>query len=91
MAAQNDTKSKVERQSSENKDMADSKGTNWTKIIFMTAAVVGVGAAAVYYLKKMKEGTSDVGGVIDDMVDFCKDKSAELDNLMRDLNTQLSS
>ncbi len=91
MVVRNDTKSKVGRQLTENKDMAESQGTNWTKIIFMTAAVVGVGAAAVYYLKKMKDGTSDIGGVIDDMVDFCKDKSAELDSLMKDLNTQLSS
>lgn len=64
-------------------NMAKNKTSmNWKKLFLFTAAVIGVGAAAAIYVKKMKESNQNFQGLIDDAVDFCKTKSKELESLI---------
>ncbi len=59
-------------------------------LLALAAAVVGVGAAAVVYVKRMKSKSQSVDGMIDDMVEFCKTKAAELDTLVKDVSRSSS-
>ena len=66
--------------------MATKTDSNWPKLLILGAAIVGVGAAAVYYVKKMKDKSSNIDGVLDDMVAFCKKKASELESLVGEQN-----
>ena len=55
-------------------------------LLLITAAVAGVGAAAVFYIRRLRAQGRDAGGMIDDMVDFCKTKTAELDKLLSEVD-----
>lgn len=70
--------------------MSESKGTNWKMLLAVAAAVVGVGCAAAVYVKRMKAKSQSVDGMIDDIVDFCKTKAAELDTLVREVSPSKS-
>jgi hypothetical protein len=61
--------------------MAES-GPNWKLILAVTAAVVGLGAAAVIYIKKIKERGGDTGEVVDDLLEFVRSRTSELDRLI---------
>ncbi len=70
-----------------NNELEMSKGKtsmNWKKLLLFTAAVIGVGAAAAIYVKKMKESNQNFQGLIDDAVDFCRTKSKELESLINE-------
>ncbi len=62
----------------------DKTSMNWKKLFLFTAAVIGVGAAAALYVKKMKESNQNFQGLIDDTVDFCRTKSKELESLINE-------
>lgn len=62
----------------------DKTNMNWKKLFLFTAAVIGVGAAAAIYVKKMKESNQNFQGLIDDAVDFCRTKSKELERLINE-------
>ncbi|MCH8275077.1 MAG: hypothetical protein IH851_09835 [Armatimonadetes bacterium] len=57
---------------------------NWKMLLALAAATLGVGAAAVVYVQKMRARAQDVEGLIDDALDFCRDKAAELESLVTD-------
>jgi hypothetical protein len=59
-----------------------SKKTNWTMLFAITAALAGLSAAAVYYVRRLKAQGKDAEGMIDDMVAFCKTKASELEQLL---------
>lgn len=65
--------------------MTKSDGPNWKMLLAVTAAIIGVGAAAAFYVKRMKAAGKPIDGVIDDMIEFCKTKAAELDTLVAEV------
>ncbi|MFN8139000.1 MAG: hypothetical protein U0R49_04295 [Fimbriimonadales bacterium] len=66
--------------------MADS-GINWKMVLAVTAAIVGLGAAAAIYMKRIRENEgASSNDVVDDMLDFVRTKTNELDRLISEHN-----
>ncbi|KAA0226310.1 MAG: hypothetical protein AKCLJLPJ_02096 [Fimbriimonadales bacterium] len=66
--------------------MARQSGPNWAKIFAVTAAVVGISAAAAYYVRRMKAQAKSVDRLIDDAVNFCRTKADELDKIVSEVS-----
>ncbi|HWP31559.1 MAG TPA: hypothetical protein VNK96_07545 [Fimbriimonadales bacterium] len=60
----------------------EKSGTNWKMVFALTAAVLGFGAAAAYYLRVLQRKKQDLDLRIEDAVEFCRVKTQELDNLL---------
>jgi hypothetical protein len=58
------------------------KLTDWKSLIALALAASGVAFAAVLLVRKMRESGQGLEGMIDDAIDFCKDKSDELQKLI---------
>jgi|GEM_PF-5789324 len=58
------------------------KVTNWKSLVTLALAVSGVAFAAVLVVRRMKESGAGLEGMIDDALDFCRDKSDELQKLI---------
>lgn len=56
--------------------------TNWLKLFAITAAAAGLGAFAVYYMKRLKAGASISDKAIDDVIDFCRSRVSELETIL---------
>lgn len=63
--------------------LMDKPGTNWKLVFALTAAVLGFGAAAAYYFRTLQRKKQDLDLRIEDAVEFCRVKTQELDNLLR--------
>lgn len=60
------------------------KLTDWKSLVALALAASGVAFAAVVLVRKMREDGKGVEGMIDDAIDFCKDKSDELQKLIEE-------
>ncbi len=60
------------------------KLTDWKILVALALAASGVAFAAVVLVRKMREDGKGVEGMIDDAIDFCKDKSDELQKLIEE-------
>lgn len=79
------TKSYAKSAENPGNTMPKSEGPNWKLLVGLAAAIIGVGAAAAFYVKRMKAAGKPIDGVIDDMIEFCKSRAAELDTLVAEL------
>ena len=68
-----------------------SKKTNWSKLLTITAALAGLGAAAVYVVKVLREKGEDVDAAIDDLLDLYSSKAAELDKLVHEVDYRVAN
>lgn len=57
-------------------------GVNWKMVMAVTAAVIGVAAAAALYIKKMRATGVHPTEALDEMLDFVRSKTNELDRLI---------
>lgn len=62
--------------------MADTHRPNWTFLVVLTAAAVGLGAFAAVYLRRLKERSRGVDRLIDETLEHCRTKISELESLL---------
>jgi len=62
----------------------DKPGTNWKLVFTLMAAALGLGAAAAFWIRTIQKRRQDFDLRIEDAVEFCRVKTQELDNLLRE-------
>ena len=68
-----------------------SKKRSLVGLLGWTAAIAGVGAAAVAIIRVLRERTESVDEAIDDLIDFYNVKADELDRLVTETEIRVAN